>query len=137
MVFVLRLFCVASRRRHTRGAVVTGVQRFALPILFRKAIGLARRPHGKGRFAADTTSSRLRAKQSAPACRTCATSRSEADLRSAPVPLCRKHGPPRALASQGLLAAFAGRGGGTARRSEEPTSELQSLMRTSYAVFTS
>src|SRR3546814_16626099 len=104
-------FFFSSRRRHTRCALVTGVQTCALPIsLFRQAIGLARRPHGKGRFAADTTSSRLRAKQSAPACRTCATSRSEADLRSAPVPLCRKHGPPRALASQGLLPAFAGRG---------------------------
>src|SRR3546814_2386935 len=39
------------------------------------------------------------------------------------------------LASEHLIAAWCGQAAGTAIRSEEHTSELQSLMRISYAVF--
>src|SRR3546814_2422485 len=37
-VYCFRLFCFSSRRRHTRCALVTGVQTCALPILIREIV---------------------------------------------------------------------------------------------------
>src|SRR3546814_3574676 len=105
--YVLLFFFFSSRRRHTRCALVIGVQTCALPI--------SRRPYrhrrqGRGRSGAGRETGE------------------EGD---------RDH--PRRLTTERLIAFtqqtipqlkyfYAG-------RSEEHTSELQSLMRTSYAVF--
>src|SRR3546814_10119360 len=94
------LFFFSSRRRHTRCALVTGVQTCALPIS----------------SCADTNPSLL------PAC------------ASSPPPTrrrCRCWSPARTAHHR--LPRPCGRR--CCRRSEEHTSELQSLMRNSYAVF--
>src|SRR3546814_3412988 len=88
-------FFFSSRRRHTRCALVTGVQTCALPIW-------PRSPH----FRANSSSSMTR--------------RSNAS-RSICSPVERRY------SSSGQSVQIC--------RSEEHTSELQSLMRTSYAVF--
>src|SRR3546814_8150292 len=85
-------FFVSSRRRHTRCALVTGVQTCALPIFRRR-----RPPGGRGR---DADRQGLSA------------------LRRRPVLVGRRR-----------------KGAARRGRSEEHTSELQSLMRISYAVF--
>src|SRR3546814_9669414 len=106
-------FFVSSRRRHTRCALVTGVQTCALPILSIEAGARA------GMIAPDhVTFEYLRGRQFAPA---------EGDFEAA----CALW---RALHSdQG--AKFDRIADIDAARSEEHTSELQSLMRISYAVF--
>src|SRR3546814_8323742 len=98
-------FFFSSRRRHTRCALVTGVQTCALPISFAMA---ARRKlrQGDGSFARD----HIRAV----AQRVEVVSKTEVRIRG----LRRE-----------LLRTL------TAARSEEHTYELQSLMRRSYAVF--
>src|SRR3546814_3002268 len=105
-------FFFSSRRRHTRCALVTGVQTCALPIL--------RAANGGTRYF------RERPRAGIPA-------RDPADRRrdrsagiSARGPDDRRRSPDR----QGQGHAIC-----DARRSEEHTSELQSLMRLSYAVF--
>src|SRR3546814_5334013 len=104
--FVLVFFC-SSRRRHTRCALVTGVQTCALPICRRLRLWRGR----------------------------------DGDDRHAFVP---RRGDERQLFGAGAgRAAGAGEGfhrprrgaDDARRRSEEHTSELQSLMRISYAVF--
>src|SRR3546814_9797897 len=129
MVFVVccLAFFFSSRRRHTRCALVTGVQTCALPILtgifsgswradccLRVRSGLAvaldptlpPRPMQRGRshFSNSAASARL-------------------DLQSGKRSL-------RATTSRNITYCGAG-----SKRSEEHTSELQSLMRNSYAVF--
>src|SRR3546814_8166492 len=104
------LFCFASRRRHTRCALVTGVQTCALPISAPSRIVpvrsilvfptlLSRRPH--------------RPASSPP------------PARGRPI----SNEPTRPVPSPSLVVDYVG------CRSEEHTSELQSLMRISYAVF--
>src|SRR3546814_4367173 len=87
------LWCVffSSRRRHTRCALVTGVQTCALPI----SVPAAGRPHPQERAQG-------------------------------------RDGRPR---PDGARRMDGGSAGGRTGRSEEHTSELQSLMRISYAVF--
>src|SRR3546814_10100851 len=106
-------FFFSSRRRHTRCALVTGVQTCALPI-FADAQLLLRVGHGR---------------------------------RADPIDggALVRHGARQSGQSGGIQhPATAGPGGGGHRhavagrlpaRSEEHTSELQSLMRISYAVF--
>src|SRR3546814_5986690 len=104
-------FFFSSRRRHTRCALVTGVQTCALPIWgWSRAISLIRQR----------------------ACR----------LRSSSEPIreFRLHGDGDRLAEHVLKAHGVGQRSivdalDNPRRSEEHTSELQSLMRISYAVF--
>src|SRR3546814_9979985 len=97
MFVLLRcIFFFSSRRRHTRCALVTGVQTCALPISQISAV------------------------------------RHHARLRQSVQRLCLAHAGPRRLALcehhvVGQPAAVS--------RSEEHTSELQSLLRISYAVF--
>src|SRR3546814_8139064 len=121
------LFFFSSRRRHTRCALVTGVQTCALPIL--AATWLTVPP-----FLAGTRSSTVRGSLICPA-------RSSSDH-----PIVTRG----AFARRGFNPFLSGRVGvavqkislmsglasiSLGRRSEEHTSELQSLMRISYAVF--
>src|SRR3546814_4465101 len=136
-VFFFDVFFFSSRRRHTRCALVTGVQTCALPICLcdpRRQSGqqpdgggLAR--HGAGGIAGcgrngdpgqagPAVDQHRRRRQGWP------RAVSERDAGSEPVG--REAG-----AVHGPDNARAGAGG----RSEEHTSELQSLMRISYAVF--
>src|SRR3546814_4485639 len=121
--FSLFDFCFSSRRRHTRCALVTGVQTCALPIFApaaclrteRSYIGFVQHRED------DLTRSSVR--------------------RGRPRhPWRCKHGVGRSIRRRAVRNRLGGRpevhGGVHApRRSEEHTSELQSLMRISYAVF--
>src|SRR3546814_8759834 len=109
-------FFFSSRRRHTRCALVTGVQTCALPICFR-CFGCS----SSGRFLKAFGNVRVHF----------AILELQRDLprrlrgsgaRHQTVPIHH----PRKAARQGSVGI---------KRSEEHTSELQSLMRTSYAVF--
>src|SRR3546814_1050808 len=126
-VVLILVFFFASRRRHTRCALVTGVQTCALPI------------SGDGRvqpaFASLplVASSDFRLPSSdlpSPSASSAAapSSRALARLTSGAASLLLPAASARHLPF--LAAATA-----TFRRSEEHTSELQSLMRISYAVF--
>src|SRR3546814_4647648 len=122
------MFFFSSRRRHTRCALVTGVQTCALPIL---RAGAAARPRSRRRHLPPghlpalarpgAVERRLRAALPPPHRR---------PLRPEPQPpaaLLPVPGGDEALARQHRRTVL--------RRSEEHTSELQSLMRISYAVF--
>src|SRR3546814_6306740 len=103
------MFFFSSRRRHTRCALVTGVQTCALPICRSRRPSRARRGGRRVRLRDRTAMARFRLLRLLPAPR-------HDDAR-------RLEGPHRRR-RRDLL-----------RRSEEHTSELQSLMRISYAVF--
>src|SRR3546814_8333907 len=116
-------FFFSSRRRHTRCALVTGVQTCALPI----SLGRGRKaPVGGGR-AAGCQMGRSGIRPGA------APSPGAARL---PLPLRRRgaDAPPcgKGLRAPGRQPAARSK---AVHRSEEHTSELQSLMRNSYAVF--
>src|SRR3546814_6730091 len=105
---VMSLFFFSSRRRHTRCALVTGVQTCALPI-YAGHRGLPRREEdGAGLF--------------------------DRSRRFKPVVSrenwLEEHSPPDPLRYPARLSSRRSNA-----RSEEHTSELQSLMRISYAVF--
>src|SRR3546814_6011536 len=106
---VMLLFFFSSRRRHTRCALVTGVQTCALPIF--------RKPAAAGACACRAALTRRSITTGKPANRKSASSAIRASKR----------------ASRRCAARPAS--GASATRSEEHTSELQSLMRISYAVF--
>src|SRR3546814_6913010 len=105
---------VSSRRLHTRCALVTGVQTCALPIYpatpFSRRSAEARRPEPSG--SAIPTESRREARETASSAKARDTTRSHRPRVSPPFPASVR-----------------------SWRSEEHTSELQSLMRISYAVF--
>src|SRR3546814_10407958 len=104
MDFVIFLWFFSSRRRHTRCALVTGVQTCALPILS-ATMSTARRSTDWG----------------FPRWRGYGSEREAVRVR-----LCDRHG----CEEPGDRPAPK-----SPNRSEEHTSELQSLMRISYAVF--
>src|SRR3546814_9242113 len=111
-LIVCALFFFSSRRRHTRCALVTGVQTCALPISTRAILSARRGFYGDS----EDRAGRARA------------ARGHA----------RRGGIGRSLASlhrRSVSALWHPRRMDRARRSEEHTSELQSLMRISYAVF--
>src|SRR3546814_4946604 len=101
------LFFFSSRRRHTRCALVTGVQTCALPIYCH----------------ADSTGTVANLKQ-----RPLAEMRLRYPHRLMPRSRCR-------TSSRSWSNWPTARAGPATGRSEEHTSELQSLMRISYAVF--
>src|SRR3546814_9976915 len=107
---VLYLFFFSSRRRHTRCALVTGVQTCALPIS--AGLTLAQKPYSSGPMVCQKFFGRLSVKVNFTIDLT--------DLKP------YFHG----VASRSGAPICLGIG-----RSEEHTSELQSLMRISYAVF--
>src|SRR3546814_9872717 len=124
-------FFFSSRRRHTRCALVTGVQTCALPIWFDRVPLLAatpriisvKLPNGERR-PADQREEALLAPPPNPV--RLLTSDLTPDLRTA-------------VEAQGVCTTKIGCAAARPRlswwRSEEHTSELQSLMRISYAVF--
>src|SRR3546814_8857325 len=120
-------FFFSSRRRHTRCALVTGVQTCALPI------------SGGGAEFEDVGERRLGIDQRLDLAVAGVAEFDPRDIRGAEVGCARLAGLRPLHRVQGA-GAKVGRGiGGIAVeadvRSEEHTSELQSLMRTSYAVF--
>src|SRR3546814_6750832 len=126
-------FCFSSRRRHTRCAVVTGVQTCALPIsevggelLTVEAVTVP----GKGTIRATGKLGDVM-QESIQAAFSFVKARAPA-YGIKPSLLARKdvhvHMPEGAVPKDGPSA-------GVAMRSEEHTSELPSLMRISYAVF--
>src|SRR3546814_7278919 len=132
MIFLVESFgCISfffsSRRRHTRCALVTGVQTCALPISpgLRRRCGAWKERRGSCRLAccrsvAHETAQLLEHGERFLADRAVLI---DAD------PQCHRRAV--ALADADIVGEF-GRG---VARSEEHTSELQSLMRISYAVF--
>src|SRR3546814_7063266 len=121
------IFFFSSRRRHTRCALVTGVQTCALPISTQVAFQIARR-------SADSlcASSKNNRQTSSLVGGTPATAAVVIFLcpRACLVGCFR-----RMIASPAQREERATGEGRMAARSEEHTSELQSLMRISYAVF--
>src|SRR3546814_5144860 len=119
-VCVCYVVCVPSRRRHTRCALVTGVQTCALPICLcpcrSRQIGIEPLP--------DRDKRRMReiAVQAAP------YARLECEVAGLSVALPQPGKDAEDLGVALRAKHFIG-------RSEEHTSELQSLMRISYAVF--
>src|SRR3546814_2246574 len=114
--------------RHTRCALVTGVQTFALPILFVQTELVPERQ-------AILCTRRARSQDEVPPWMFHLVAVHEADIegisyetdRSRFIGRGRDARTPRALVEPGALSGSQG-------RSEEHTSELQSLMRNSYAV---
>src|SRR3546814_9107617 len=114
-------FFFSSRRRHTRCALVTGVQTCALPI-YSGGDGATGQPHQTGGIAGPARGNRI-------------IHRGVAESCAAP----DGTGPSHYLRGQSWRdearrKRLSSRSHG-ADRSEEHTSELQSLMRNSYAVF--
>src|SRR3546814_3172326 len=135
-VLVCLVFFFSSRRRHTRCALVTGVQTCALPISFRHAAWLRhnrqdRNCHAEGRY----NPRRIRS----PVCRHKAGAQwrefparqsrgfSKRAQRVLPPERCPRPEYPKTREPLATLWWMP--------RSEEHTSELTYLMRTSYAVF--
>src|SRR3546814_2144260 len=119
----LHLFFFSSRRRHTRCALVTGVQTCALPI-FRSACAAIAKLGPDYRVAVNV-SPRQFANEKLPA--TILSAVSAAGIRPDQLELEITEGV--------FLDESAENLGMFQKRSEEHTSELQSLMRNSYAVF--
>src|SRR3546814_6745079 len=124
MLASIVVFFFSSRRRHTRCALVTGVQTCALPIYVRTEMNRVQRfAEGDGKkrnnvgFALQILQRRL---ASSPAAIYQSLKRRRERLENE--------------LGEARLAAK-GRRAGMGERSEEHTSELQSLMRLPYAVF--
>src|SRR3546814_5236325 len=135
---------VSSRRRHTRCALVTGVQTWALPISRDVAVGKSGRPAALAEPGSQPFSQENRAV--APA----GTADRDGEVALALALVARQQAGQHVgeLAEEGLKAGVPSHVVGHRRvlaaerlqlrnivRSEEHTSELQSLMRISYAVF--
>src|SRR3546814_10327741 len=115
------VFFFSSRRRHTRCALVTGVQTCALPIL--------KHPIGRDRFAFS-----LNWAEFGPPPRRLISLQIETDLLPETfIPAIAAI--PRELPFKSSRNGAGPSVGFEGTRSEEHTSELQSLMRISYAVF--
>src|SRR3546814_3712865 len=128
MSVVLFFFFFSSRRRHTRCALVTGVQTCALPICdpqkYRNADELkaARENDPLARFRKSVTAAKL-------------LDEAELDAIDADVKQSVVDSAERALAAPMPSLTTLTKDVYVRYRSEEHTSELQSLMRISYAVF--
>src|SRR3546814_5456669 len=127
MSFLFLVFCFffSSRRRHTRCALVTGVQTCALPIS--EATGVDRKRRGKFRqqFVADEVEQLRRTAEALP--RIVAAHREQRSEDPAEIVVEVVAHRRRRKLLETAIAEFV--------RSEGNTSELQSLMRISYAVF--
>src|SRR3546814_6820417 len=136
VVCVFFFFFFSSRRRHTRCALVTGVQTCALPICAPHASYRSRRPR-RARKGAKPGADHRRQGRGA---RRCARLPRRAGRRQLSEGYCMRILTGNDLKS-GAVIWWAGREwslhveDAVDVRSEEHTSELQSLMRISYAVF--
>src|SRR3546814_8300601 len=126
-VFSSFSFFFSSRRRHTRCALVTGVQTCALPI-FGQRLHAARR-----RRALRAGDRRRRQQGDPPPVRGGRYTREDDRARRGGAQTA--HQDDRAVQHQGEERDRAVEGADRRPRSEKHTSELQSLMRNSYAVF--
>src|SRR3546814_9444829 len=129
-MFFVYLFCFSSRRRHTRCALVTGVQTCALPILHFSRVGIdfdqARDADGNPEgHSGDDAPAFLKGAGGQWKIQNGRIAIGTGDFRQ--IPKMRPMG-------IGWLE-YPAWVGSSWRRSEEHTSELQSLMRISYAVF--
>src|SRR3546814_10595111 len=141
-------FFFSSRRRHTRCALVTGVQTCALPISAACDAG----PHSSIVAATESASSDLFICPGPPRSRVAERYRPRirpgevrpvhpcvstgcSTVRSAPASTPRPPGGEPGLAGLRPRCVVASGRGSAGPRSDEHTSELQSLMRISYAVF--
>src|SRR3546814_6039203 len=117
------LFFFSSRRRHTRCALVTGVQTCALPIYVDRQAA----DHRTGSPAMDARAVYFQNRAAANAYK----QRAIAEMHASPVPwsVSDTDDEPADLNDDGDSLSQ------QRTRSEEHTSELQSLMRISYAVF--
>src|SRR3546814_1059771 len=115
-VLLFVFFFFSSRRRHTRCALVTGVQTCALPIFYvANTDALLAFPYVEG------------------ATKMAGKAKKIADL---PAKGTNRHWTKSLVAApNGWLYVGVGADSNIGERSEEHTSELQSLMSTSYAVF--
>src|SRR3546814_7100451 len=111
-------FFFSSRRRHTRCALVTGVQTCALPIL-------SSAPRTKAEASRSNAAPSVR-RTSHPRPTVTADTLGASFVNETLVPL---------LNDTAMTAPYGLKRRWPSRRSEEHTSELQSLMRNSYAVF--
>src|SRR3546814_981705 len=116
--YVVCFFFFSSRRRHTRCALVTGVQTCALPIC------LPRRAE-QGHSAADEKGEQKKTGGADMAPKHRDRQKDRAD----------KRGNDREEDDETPVVNIGNRARGQGKRSEEHTSEHQSLMRNSYAVF--
>src|SRR3546814_7189537 len=123
------MFCVfffSSRRRHTRCALVTGVQTCALPIFKQRQ---RRRVEVAGRELRKVARQQIRAEIVA------SLDAREQAIARVEVIAARNEIDTLAETEQTIGAAIEAQFDGGLARSEEQTSELQSLMRISYEVF--
>src|SRR3546814_4210743 len=117
MFWGLCVFFFSSRRRHTRCALVTGVQTCALPICRGyRSPAPATAPDAPGRTPCTLQKQNFRYRES----------KKSQQKRPTKGPFSSPH-----IGSGGRIRTYDLR----VMRSEEHTSELQSLMRNSYAVF--
>src|SRR3546814_3551998 len=131
-------FFFSSRRRHTRCALVTGVQTCALPILLWAESGFVAADAASTRFCFTLYEVPLPKPDSFSVClssfRRPAPNMAPTDAKAS----CLYPNSARALneaSKRGFDNAVVLDALGNVARSEEHTSELQSLMRISYAVF--
>src|SRR3546814_3777716 len=121
-------FFFSSRRRHTRCALVTGVQTCALPICF-LADAADGREGEKGALLVDRARAQRRERHRP-------MDVADPILRFVVAGPIHGHSPSKESGSSGKTRRATKRPMiGTLGRSEEHTSELQSLLRNSYAVF--
>src|SRR3546814_9602625 len=128
------LFFFSSRRRHTRCALVTGVQTCALPISFSIRLTVHTFPRDQGRPHSRCLASRALPRITDTNWRT--------PCKHVPATCSRWPWPPPCFprwpwrrASMHTVRSMAQSVARRRYRSEEHTSELQSIMRISYAVF--
>src|SRR3546814_1578600 len=122
------IFCFSSRSRHTRCALVTGVQTCALPISFQSVQSVSDTIvlHEPGQYPSVSPFPLLRANRNIL-------------FRCTAIPASHLSPPPfhhRSPPGIRLLPDLSTDSRSVDDRSEEHTSELQSLMRISYAIFT-
>src|SRR3546814_10167170 len=122
--FVVGCFCFSSRRRHTRCALVTGVQTCALPIYISTMMRIVERMVKAGLIETQTSTQDARV-----------TELLLTDLGAEKLAAARGVTSPVYKRLIKGLSASEFRRLLDLLRSEEHTSELQSLMRISYAVF--
>src|SRR3546814_5985759 len=144
------IFFFSSRRRHTRCALVTGVQTCALPISLRCCSKVYHLPAGRHAPEVMVTGGGCRPGHRrvrplwvdlklslyccgyAPATRDCVTSQLHSSHPRLRIPDMTR---PLPIAARLVLAALSFAAFAQTERSEEHTSELQSLMRRPFAVF--